>query len=351
MARQATTLGDEEVNSEALASIQDRGMEGERILFQSGFHWGSKVIALTNLAVIVGDKSEGVVGFFPYEEYQTSREDRTLIVSSTNENGQPEEIRYKMGNDAIVRELRRHIYRVRRNRISKLSQANGEGTGETVDKLGRNSSPATPTTLTREERSIGERVKLWEEQDKINQELIPRVIRQSELLTKHIGEHDNLPQVAGNAISQALTGAREEQGQQYEAALDAAKAELGEQTQTSLTQALERLKTALATHAAELDEQTQTILQKALDAVQMALTVSKTELSEQAQTSLTQTTEQLRAALTTHKGELSEQAQSGTDQALTAVREESRKTRSVVIGIASGSGAIAIVAIIVAVLT
>ena len=83
----------------------------------------------------------------------------------------------------------------------------------------------------------------------------------------------------------------------------------------------------------------------------MALTVSKTELSEQAQTSLTQTTEQLRAALTTHKGELSEQAQSGTDQALTAVREESRKTRSVVIGIASGSGAIAIVAIIVAVLT
>ena len=219
MARQATTLGDEEVNSEALASIQDRVMEGERILFQSGFHWGSKVIALTNLAVIVGDKSEGVVGFFPYEEYQTSREDRTLIVSSTNENGQPEEIRYKMGNDAIVRELRRHIYRVRRNRISKLSQANGEGTGETVDKLGRNSSPATPTTLTREERSIGERVKLWEEQDKINQELIPRVIRQSELLTKHIGEHDNLPQVAGNAISQALTGAREEQGQQYEAAL------------------------------------------------------------------------------------------------------------------------------------
>ena len=351
MARQATTLGDEEVNSEALASIQDRVMEGERILFQSGFHWGSKVIALTNLAVIVGDKSEGVVGFFPYEEYQTSREDRTLIVSSTNENGQPEEIRYKMGNDAIVRELRRHIYRVRRNRISKLSQANGEGTGETVDKLGRNSSPATPTTLTREERSIGERVKLWEEQDKINQELIPRVIRQSELLTKHIGEHDNLPEVAGNAISQALAGAREEQRQQYEAALDAAKTELREQTKTSLTQALERLKAALATHASELDKQTQATLQKALDAVQMALTASKTELSEQAQTSLTQTTEQLRAALTTHKGELSEQAQSGIDQALTAVREESRKTRSVVIGIASGSGAIAIVAIIVAVLT
>ena len=33
--------------------------------------------------------------------------------------------------------------------------------------------------------SIGERVHFWEQQDRINQELIPRVIRQSELLTAH----------------------------------------------------------------------------------------------------------------------------------------------------------------------
>ena len=107
--------------------------------------------------------------------------------------------------------------------------------------------------------SIAEKVRFWEGQDKINQELIPRVIRQNELLTKHIAEHDSLPEVAGNAISQAIAGAREEQRQQYEATLDDfqtvlsdAKAELGEQTQTSIAQALEQLQTAMAAHKTEL---------------------------------------------------------------------------------------------------
>ena len=36
---------------------------------------------------------------------------------------------------------------------------------------------------------ISERVRFWEEQDRINQELIPRVIRQHEL-TQHIGDVD-----------------------------------------------------------------------------------------------------------------------------------------------------------------
>ena len=33
---------------------------------------------------------------------------------------------------------------------------------------------------------IADKVRFWEEQDKINQELIPRVIRQHELITSHI---------------------------------------------------------------------------------------------------------------------------------------------------------------------
>ena len=63
---------------------------------------------------------------------------------------------------------------------------------------------------------IAERVKFWEEQDRINQELIPRVIRQHELLTGHIADHENLPLVAGNAISEALAEAREEQSQHWQ---------------------------------------------------------------------------------------------------------------------------------------
>ena len=52
--------------------------------------------------------------------------------------------------------------------------------------------------------SIAEKVRFWEEQDKINQKLIPRVIRQHEWLTNHVAEHDNLPEVAGKAIRACL---------------------------------------------------------------------------------------------------------------------------------------------------
>ena len=83
---------------------------------------------------------------------------------------------------------------------------------------------------------IAERVKFWEEQDRINQELIPRVIRQHELLTGHIADHENLPLVAGNAISEALAEAREEQSQQL-AAAKAEREEQGRQHEAELAEA------------------------------------------------------------------------------------------------------------------
>ena len=38
---------------------------------------------------------------------------------------------------------------------------------------------------------IAEKVRFWEEQDRINQELIPRVIKQHELFTAHIEHHES----------------------------------------------------------------------------------------------------------------------------------------------------------------
>ena len=37
---------------------------------------------------------------------------------------------------------------------------------------------------------IAERVKFWQEQDRINRELIPRVIKNHELLAKHVESHE-----------------------------------------------------------------------------------------------------------------------------------------------------------------
>ena len=116
--------------------------------------------------------------------------------------------------------------------------------------------------------SIAERVRFWEEQDKINQELIPRVIRQNELLTKHIAEHDTLPEVAVDTTSEALAEARTEQRQQYEAALDGARTELAEQAQANFQKALENFRAALSEAKAELSEQTQTSLAQASEHLQ-----------------------------------------------------------------------------------
>ena len=79
---------------------------------------------------------------------------------------------------------------------------------------------------------ISERVRFWEEQDRINQELIPRIIRQHELLTQHIGEHEHLPTTLANAVEEGLARGRNELREQYDAAMESAKEELTEQMES-----------------------------------------------------------------------------------------------------------------------
>ena len=80
---------------------------------------------------------------------------------------------------------------------------------------------AEKAKLAEAQKSIGERVKFWEEQDKINQVLIDRVIRQNNLLCDHIKDHESLPMRAEAAVRTAIAEARREQKKQYEAALAA----------------------------------------------------------------------------------------------------------------------------------
>ena len=60
--------------------------------------------------------------------------------------------------------------------------------------------------------SIAEKVRFWEQQDRINQVLIPKVLRQHELLAKHIEEHDNLPKLFRRQLKDAL----DEQSDRFE---------------------------------------------------------------------------------------------------------------------------------------
>ena len=164
---------------------------------------------------------------------------------------------------------------------------------------------------------IADRVRFWEEQDKINQELIPRVIRQHELLTAHIADHENLPLIAGNAISQALAEVREEQQRYYDAALEAAKQEQQLQYDTAL-EAVKQEQQRFYDEALEAAKQEQ---QKQYDA---ALDAAKTAINDEAQANL--------------------------DRAVTTLDQEWRKARNILIGITAAFGAIAVAGIIVGIL-
>ena len=81
---------------------------------------------------------------------------------------------------------------------------------------------------------ISERVRFWEEQDRINQELIPRVIRQGELISSHVAEHDNLQAIVADAVRQAVAQTLAEQKEIRDAEMDAAKAEMRERMSEAL---------------------------------------------------------------------------------------------------------------------
>ncbi len=207
--------GDEALNEKAVACIDSILGEDETPIAISGFDFETKVLAITDQRVLVTSVEDDVgmlVLSVNHDDISPiTRDGRTLIIKTRK----AEEYRYRFGKDQTVEEL--------------VGIALSQQTDSTQFENGE-----TP--------SIAERVRFWEEQDKINQEIIPRVIRQNELLTKHIAEHDSLPELAGNAINQALAEAQEERRQQHEAALDAAKKELAEQFQASLDQALASLR-------------------------------------------------------------------------------------------------------------
>ena len=51
-----------------------------------------------------------------------------------------------------------------------------------------------------DEPKIGEKVKFWQEQDRINRELIPRVIKNHELLSRHVESHEDGDSLARSQI-------------------------------------------------------------------------------------------------------------------------------------------------------
>ena len=172
--------------------------------------------------------------------------------------------------------------------------------------------------MTQQDTGIGERVKFWEEQDKINQELIPRVIRQHELLTSHVADHENLPLIAGNAISEALAEARQQQQAQHEAEMAELRAAAEEQRRQHEVE--------LQAAKAEREQQAE------------ALAQVKAEAEEQSR--------QHRAELEAAKAEWEEQSRQYGNEVV-ALQEQLRKAKTLLIGVAAGAVGISAIALIV----
>ena len=308
----AVTVGDDDLNASTVAYLEGMLRAGETLAAVSGFSFGEKTLAITDQRILVAEE-EGSVSRLTLDVthddiLRFERDGRTLII----EPRQTGERRYKFGQDQTVEQL------VKIARSHQTTQTQVEGSREIRGAASDGG-----------QSSIAERVRFWEEQDKINQELIPRVIRQNELLTKHIAEHDSLPEVAGRAISEALAGAREEHRQQYEAAMEVAKKEFSEAREEQRQQ------------------------------YEVALGAARRELAEQAQVTLDQTLATVRqdmqhqydAALELQVRELAQQGQAQLDQTLAVLRQEAQKTRKVLIGIATVAVAAGVAAPIVGLLT
>ncbi len=210
------TIGDELLDDEAVIRIQNLKHPTEEIIALSGFDFETKVIAVTSERVLI-TKDDGDLEFSRYLKdirIPARRESRTLVIRISER----VERRFQMGKEEWVNQL---VHLINRRRDLVLNNQNPA----TEDTTPQSQSTSSQDELNEQDISIAEKVQFWEEQDRINQELIPRVVRQNELLAQHVGEHENLPLIAAQAVSNALKEAREE----TTALLEAAKAERQEQ--------------------------------------------------------------------------------------------------------------------------
>ena len=245
-------MGDENPGEGVINLIIDLLADTEdRILHHTTFDFGQKTMALTLQGIILTDTLESDDDENPTVTYATYGD-----IAYIEDTGHDREIRihfhgghamtHRMGNAQTVAQLKR-VMRSYRNQFLSNGDPKLWGTDEEAlaDESTTTSGQSAGTTTDEEPPPISERVRFWEEQDRINQVLIPRVIRQGELLTRHVAEHDNLPEMIGRVISDALS----EQATLYNAAMERASSEM----QTAYDQALDKTRQELdAQYAAAL---------------------------------------------------------------------------------------------------
>ena len=205
-------VGDEEINEDAISTINLLLRGKERAIAVSGFDFETKVIAVTDQRVLIADKNDGIVLNLRHDNVSFMRRDgRTLIIRAKN----GEEHRHRFGKDQTVQEL---VEIARRQEAAGKRSTTGASQRKDPPATGGNRQTAQARAENGKELHIKERVKFWEEQDRINQELIPRVIQQSEVLTGHIKNHENLQATAVKMVRETVEESESRINQHLQAA-------------------------------------------------------------------------------------------------------------------------------------
>ena len=207
-------VGDEDLNDAAANFLNSRLRNNETPIAVSGFDFETKVIAITDQRVLIADKNDGIILNLPYDQILSiNRDGRTLIIRSAF----GKEHSHRFGKDQTVQELVEIAYR--QKAISERPATRPSQTGKSSAK-GKNGNHQTAQTRPEngQQPHIRERVVFWEEQDRINQELIPRVIQQNEVLAGHIKNHENLQATAIKLVREIVEETESRINQQLQAA-------------------------------------------------------------------------------------------------------------------------------------
>lgn len=144
----------------------------------------------------------------------------------------------------------------RMNPFGRSSQGDTEAEGTQSENEAQGHAEAEAASAD-ERPGIADKVRFWEEQDRINRELIPRVLKQNELLSAHVASHEEV-----RLQTTSLNSRLDELAEQHQKAM----AELEERTDTSIASANSRIDEMAEQHQkamAELEERTDTSIASA----------------------------------------------------------------------------------------
>ena len=213
MAAGRLIVGDEEINGDAINTINLVIGGKERVIVVSGFDFETKVMAVTDQRVLIADKNDGIILNLHHDNISVMRRDgRTLIIRVKN----GAELRHRFGKDQTAQELVNVASRQRSASGRATTGPSSQTSRATAD--GENQQTAQTRPNNEQHPHIAERVAFWEEQDRINQELIPRVIQQNEVLTGHIKNHENLQATALKMVRETVEESESRINQQLRAA-------------------------------------------------------------------------------------------------------------------------------------